>query len=98
MKITVRKVRRSKDEHEEKLAREALDDGEQEDWETGKLGRDIDHMVVSDVFLSGKPMSVRVPDELRDKLVKLARKKGLSTTSYVRMILMEYVENQDRAA
>lgn len=92
MKITVNRMRKTKDEKEEKLINKILEDGEQEKWENGKLGRDREHMKVSNLTLSGKPSSLRLPEDLKNKLTDLARKKGLSTHSYIRMILIEHID------
>lgn len=94
MKITVRGLKRTKNKEDEKFANKILNDEEQEAWENGTLGRDVEHMQISDVTLSGKPTSIRLSDELQNKLKSLARKKGLSTHSYVRMVLIEHVEKQ----
>jgi len=94
MKIIVDEIRKNLTEEEEKIADKFLDDGEQEDWETGKLGRDPQHMQVSDITLSGKPTSLRLPESLRNQLTSLARKKGLSTHSYIRMVLIEHIEKK----
>lgn len=101
MKTIVNKVRKPISEEEEKLANEFLDDEEQDKWESGKLGRDVEHMKISDMSLSGKPTSIRLSEELRNKLTSLARKKGLSTHSYIRMILIQHaeqMENNDKKA
>jgi len=37
-----------------------------------------------------------LPDELLAKLTELAKKKGLSRASYIRMVLTEHVSEQDR--
>ena len=94
MKITVKGLKRTKNENDEKFANEILNDGEQEAWENGDLGRNLEHMEVSDIILSGKPTSIRLSEELQNKLKKLARKKGLSTHSYIRMVLLEHVDKQ----
>lgn len=92
MKIIVNKVRRTKNEKEEKEVSKILGDGTQEKWESGNLGGDVEHMRVSEHQLSGKPTSLRLPEELKEQLTFLARKKGLSTHSYIRMILTEHAE------
>lgn len=91
MKITVNKVRRPKNKTEEREAGKLLNDKEQSDWETGKLGRDVKHMKPTNITLSGKPTSLRLSEELKEKITRLARKKGLSTHSYIRMVLLEHV-------
>lgn len=40
-------------------------------------------------------MLVRIDAEIKDKLTRLARKQGRSTSSIVREILAEYVEQRD---
>jgi len=40
-------------------------------------------------------MLVRIDAEIKDKLTRLARKQGRSTSSMVREILAEYVEQRD---
>ncbi len=98
MKIIVDKMKKNMTDEEEKAADEFLNDGQQEDWETGKLGRDPQHMQVSDITLSGKPTSLRLPESLRNKLTSLARKKGLSTHSYIRMVLIEHIDKSEKKA
>ncbi len=98
MKTIVNKVRRTANKEEEKQANEFLNDGQQADWETGKLGRDVEHMKVSEMSLSGKPTSLRLSEDLRQRLTLLARKKGLSTHSYIRMILLEHLDHTDQAS
>lgn len=92
MKIIVKKMRKTKDEKEEKRVNKILADEEQEKWESGNLGTDPEHMKMSNLTLSGKPSSLRLPEDLKNKLTDLARKKGLSTHSYIRMILIEHID------
>ena len=85
----------------EKLANEVLDDGEQEAWETGKLGRDVAHMkVVSEEetkkFLAAKETyatSIRLPKNLVTNLRTLAEKNGLNYQTYLKMILTQHVND-----
>jgi len=39
---------------------------------------------------------ISLPRELLEKLNELARRKGLSRASYIRMILTEHVQEQER--
>jgi len=67
----------------DKLAKEILDDGEQESWENGKLGRDVKHMKVvneeeTKKFIDSKETfatSIRLPKKLVKNLKNLAEKK-----------------------
>ncbi len=85
----------------EKKASEFLDDGEQEAWENGELGRDVKHMeFVSEEetkkFITAKETyatSIRLPKELVSNLRLLAEKNGLNYQTYLKMILSRHVND-----
>jgi predicted DNA binding CopG/RHH family protein len=83
----------------EKLANEFLNDGQQESWEKGELGRDAKHMKVvskeeTQKFIDAKESyatSIRLPKELVNNLKILAKKDGLNYQTYLKMILTRHV-------
>lgn len=86
-----------------KIAEELLNDGNQESWEKGTLGRDKKHArKLSEKeairYLGEKKgTSIRLPDELIEDLRNLAAEKGLPYQAYLRMILIEHVKGKKSA-
>ena len=85
------------DKDEIKKAEEFLNDGYQEKWEKGELGKSLDHAVGEKANTSGAPTTIRLPDSLKVTIATLAKEKGLTTNSYIRMILTEHVKQKKRA-
>ncbi|BBH53729.1 hypothetical protein [Fluviispira sanaruensis] len=92
-----RKTTVLKDKDEIKKAEEYLNDGYQEKWEKGELGKSFEHAVGEKANISGAPTTIRLPDSLKITIATLAREKGLTTNSYIRMILTEHVKQKNRA-
>ncbi len=86
------------DKEKIKKAEEFLNDGNQEKWEKGELGRDFNHAVMSKENVSGAPTTIRLPESLKNSISHLAQEKGLTTNSYIRMILKEHVNQKKKAS
>ena len=79
-----------------------LDDGDQEAWEKGELGRDPNHMKVvskeeTEKFLAAKgtlPTSIRLPKEMVQDLRTLAKENGLSYQTYLKMVLTIHLNKE----
>jgi len=86
----------------EKWMEDALNDGNQEAWETGKLGRDkASAEAVSKPRNATKPApptSIRLPSELREALKALAEEEGLKYQTYIRHILTKHVKSKAKSA
>ncbi|WGL60517.1 hypothetical protein QEJ31_02740 [Pigmentibacter sp. JX0631] len=92
-----RKVSVLTDKEEIKKAEEFLNDGYQDKWEKGELGKSLEHSIGEKANISGAPTTIRLPDSLKITIATLAREKGLTTNSYIRMILTEHVKQKKRA-
>lgn len=82
-----------------KLAERALQDGQQEKWESGELGRDADHARAGEPLGEPKnfPTSIRLPRDLVESLRDLASEEGLSYQSYLKMVLTKHVKAKKKA-
>lgn len=74
-------------------AEKFLNDGYQEKWEEGKLGKDMKHAVGSSENPSGAPTTIRLPESLKKTIAMMAQEHGLTLNSYIRMILMEHAKH-----
>ena len=88
---------------EMQIAENLLNDGHQDDWEQGRLGKDSKHtrkLSESEItkYLGDKRgTSIRLPPALIDELKTLAMQKGLNYQTYLRMILIEHVRSKKTA-
>ncbi len=60
-----RKITVLKDNNEIKKAEEFLNDGYQEKWEKGELGKSFEHAVGEKANTSGVPTTIRLIDSLK---------------------------------
>ena len=88
-----------KNKIDKKFIEEALNDGNQEAWESGQLGRDPDHAKAIDLKIDKKnlPTSIRLPLNLVDSLKELADEEGIPYQTYLKMVLMRHVRAKRKA-
>lgn len=81
-----------------KFAEAALKDGEQENWETGKLGKSGKHAKRGEPLQSKGtfPTSIRLTRTLVESLRALAEEQGLTYQAYLKMILTKHVRDKNR--
>jgi predicted DNA binding CopG/RHH family protein len=93
-------MKRTNDEIE-KLAEDLLNDGDQEKWERGELGRDPEHAkllpedMTREIHASKRksyPTSIRLTKMLIEELSALALENGMPYQTYLRMVLMQHVK------
>lgn len=96
MKPSQKKMTRNK---KEKAAKKALAaDGQQRDWEDGRLGRDMKHAALGGRMRGNTyPTSIRLPVGLISALRELAELEGLSYQTYLKMILTRHVREHQKA-
>ena len=69
---------------------------DQQKWESGELGRDIEYSKVSQELSSHDrpmPTSIRLPKNLIDELKLLAQEEGLPYQTYLKMVLIKHVKH-----
>jgi predicted DNA binding CopG/RHH family protein len=87
---------------------DALNERDIADWEKGDAGKNpaFNGPVAAEVAVAFKnakkamlpPTSIRLPEELRGALRRLAEDQGLSYQAYVRMVLTLHVKEKDKQA
>ena len=85
---------------DKKFIEDALNDGNQEAWESGRLGRDKKHAKSVDLNIKKKnlPTSIRLPVNLVDSLKSLAEEEGVPYQTYLKMILMRHLRSKKKIA
>ena len=84
---------------DKKFIEDALNDGNQEAWEKGQLGRDPNHAEAIDLKMGNKslPTSIRLPLNLVGSLKKFADEEGIPYQTYLKMILTRHVREKRKA-
>ncbi|WP_256079099.1 CopG family antitoxin [Massilia sp. YIM B04103] len=74
--------------------------GSAHSWESGQLGRDLQHAVPStpelraqiDNALDMQLVSLRLPNELVEKLLQIAHMRGMNYQPLIRHVLTEFAD------
>jgi predicted DNA binding CopG/RHH family protein len=83
-----------------KFIEDALNDGNQEAWEKGLLGKDPKNAKATDLKIENKnlPTSIRLPVTLVEALKALSDEEGIPYQTYLKMILTRHVRDKRKAS